>query len=263
MSSVSNVLDDFHECFKNSHVWATLSYYDIKTRYRRTVIGPFWLTLGTAITILGMGLVWSSIFGMSIKEFLPYIATGMIVWIFIASILNESCSVFTSQAAIIHNLKTPFFLHVMTMLSRNVIIFFHNMLVVIVVFVLCGQHITYEILWFFPGLVLLLLNSFWVAIFLGIFATRFRDVASIIGNIVTLIMLVTPIMWKPAMLHGNRQIIATLNPFAHMISLVRDPLLGQMPSSESYIIIIGLFVVGFSFSLWLYKKYIHRVVFWM
>lgn len=263
MTSIYNILEDFHDCFKNSHIWFILSFYDIKTRYRRTVIGPFWLTLGTAITILGMGLVWSSIFGMSLKEFLPYIAAGMVVWIFIASVLNESCSVFISQAAIIHNVKTSYFLHVMTMLSRNVIIFFHNMLVVIAVFIICSQKITIEILWFFPGLLLLILNSFWVTLFLGIFATRFRDVTSIVGNIVTLIMLVTPIMWKPEMLHGNRQIIATLNPFAHMISLVRDPLLGQMPPLESYIIVIGIFIVGFSLSLWLYKKYIHRVVFWM
>lgn len=263
MSTANNLLDDFYDCFKNSHIWLILSFYDIKTRYRRTVIGPFWLTLGTAITILGMGLVWSSIFGMDMSEFLPYIAVGMIIWTFIAATLNEGCSVFTSQTSIIHNVKTSYFIHIMTMVSRNIIILLHNILVIVAVFIICRKSINFEILWVFPGLILLILNSFWVGIVLGIFATRYRDIASIVGNLVTLIMLVTPIMWKPEMLQGNRKLIALVNPFAHIINIIRDPLLGKAPSVMSYIFVIGILVVGMSLSLWLYKKCIHRIIFWM
>lgn len=263
MSPTNNILHDFYDCFKNSHIWCILSFYDIKTRYRRTVIGPFWLTLGTAITVFGMGLVWGSIFGMNIREFLPYIAAGMIIWTFISAVLNEGCSVFTSQAGIIHNVKTSYFIHIMTMLSRNLIIMAHNMLVLVAVFIICGKSINFEILWFFPALILLILNSFWVGIVLGICATRYRDISCIVGNIVALIMLVTPIMWKPEMLKGSRRLIASVNPFAHVIDIVRDPLLGNAPSATSYCVVLGILTVGMVFALWLYKKYIHRIVFWM
>lgn len=263
MYSKNSILGDFRECFKQNHVWFLLSLYDIKIRYRRTVIGPFWVTLGTAITVFGMGIVWSSIFSVSMKEFLPYIATGLILWIFIASILSDGCSVFISQESIIHNAKTSFFLHIMTMLSRNFIILLHNAVVIIAIFILYRKQINFEILWVFPGIILLLLNSFWVAIFLGIFATRYRDVAPIITNIVTLIMLCTPIMWQENMLHGNRKLIVTFNPFAHMISIIREPLLGRSPSMESYYIVIGILILGLSVSLWLYKKFVHRIVYWM
>lgn len=263
MQALHNLKNDFYECFKNSHVWFLLSFYEIKVRYRRTVIGPLWLTLGTAITILGMGLVWSSIFSMNIKDFLPYFASGMILWLFMASILIESCSAFTSQVAIIHNVKMSYFTHIMTMISRNFIIMLHNMLVIVAVFIICGKTINFEILWFVPGIILLVLNSFWACIVLGIFATRYRDVTSIVTSITTLIMFVTPIMWKPEMLQGDRRFIATLNPFTHMLNIIRNPLLGEAPPLESYYIILGIFIVGSSFSLWLYNRYSSRLVFWM
>lgn len=263
MSSIKSTLSDIYECFQYRHIWIILSSWDIKTRYRRTVIGPFWLTLGTSVTILGLGIVSSSIFNVKIQEFLPYIAVGIVIWTYISTIISEGCTVFTSQMAIIHNVKMSYFLYIMTMISRNIIILFHNMFVILAVFIVCGQQINYEILWFIPGFILLILNSFWVSVVLGIFATRYRDLASIVGSIIMLTMFVTPIMWKPDMLAGNRKIIATLNPFAHMISLVRDPLLGQAPSLESYLVIGGIFVLGFLSSLWMYRKYINRVVFWM
>ena len=226
-------------------------------------MGPFWLTLGTAITILGLGLVSSSIFKVKIQEFLPYIAVGIVIWTYISTVITEGCTVFISQVAIIHNVKLSYFMYVMIMIYKNIIILFHNMLAVVAVFLVCGQAIDFKILLFIPGFVLLIFNSFWVSVVFGIFATRYRDFASIVGSIIMLAMFVTPIMWKPDMLEGKRKIIATLNPFAHMISLVRDPLLGQTPPLESYLIIGIISIIGFLFSLWMYKKYISRVVFWI
>ncbi len=263
MSSFSNILNDLYGCFSHRHIWFTLSSYEIRARYRRTVLGPLWLSLGTAVTILGMGVVWAAIFHMSIKEFLPYVAAGMIVWTFIASILNEGCTVFISQAHIMHNVNFSYFLHVTTLLSKNVMIFMHNMIVIVAVFLLCGQHVSPAILLFIPGVLLLILNSFWVTVLLGVFGTRYRDLPSMVGSVVTLCMLVTPIMWKPDMLQGRSHFIVSLNPFAHMISVVRAPLLGQVPSFLNYAVCIVLFFVGSLFSLWIYKKYAHRIVFWI
>lgn len=263
LSSFQNVMDDLYDCFTYRHVWLTLSSYEIRARYRRTVLGPLWLSLGTAITVLGMGVVWAGIFHISVTEFLPYVAAGMVIWGLIACILNESCSIFIAQYGIIHNVKFSYFLHSMTMISRNLIVFMHNMLVVLATFLLCGQHISPVIVLFIPGVLLLILNSVWVSVLLGIFGTRYRDLPSIVGSVVTLCMLITPIMWKPEMLQGRSHYVVSLNPVAHLLEVMRAPLLGQVPSFHNYAVCICLFIVGTSFSLWIYKKYAHRIVFWM
>jgi len=260
---MKTIIAEFRECVTRRDVWLLLSLYDIRARYKRTVIGPFWLTLGTAITVLGMGVVWSSIFGMNITEFLPYVAVGMVIWTYLSSVLNEGCAAFSSQAGIIHNVKMSYFVYIMTLIFRNLVILLHNCFVIVAVFVLCGQTINLEVLWIIPGLILMILHSFWVCMIMGIVAARYRDIASIVGSITVLIMLVTPIMWKIDMLKGNRQLIALVNPFAHMINIIRDPLLGSPPSLESYIILTGLLFVGFSIACDLYRRCANFVVYWM
>lgn len=261
--SFHDVFDDLWGCIAYRHIWLVLSFYDIKARYRRTVIGPFWLTIGTAVTVFGMGLVWGSIFSVDGAEFFPYITTGLIFWIFIASFLNEGCYIFISQTALIHNSRIPFFVHVMTFISKNLIILLHNFLVIVAVFLFCRKGINFQILWFIPGFILLLLNSFWVGVVLGFLGARYRDVSSIVSNLTTLLMLFTPIMWKANMLQGKRRLLATLNPFTHIVNIVRDPLLGQPPSLISYTVAISLFIGGSLLALVLYKKYVHRIVFWI
>jgi ABC-type polysaccharide/polyol phosphate export permease len=36
-------------------IWNMLAWQDIKQRYRRSVIGPFWLTISTAIMVFSLG----------------------------------------------------------------------------------------------------------------------------------------------------------------------------------------------------------------
>ena len=42
-------------------IWGTLGWHDIKQRYRRSVLGPFWFTLSTAIMVGVLGALYSSI----------------------------------------------------------------------------------------------------------------------------------------------------------------------------------------------------------
>lgn len=236
---------------------------DIKSRYKRTVIGPFWVTLGTGIIVLVMGFIWGSLLKIPLKDFLPYIASGLIIWSFISSIIGESCTAFTSQTAIIHNTKVPLVLHIFTLISRNFIIMLHNFIVFIVVFFLCGSQFSFSFFLVIPGFVLLILNIFWISLFVSIVATRFRDMAAIISYIMVIAMISTPIMWKPEVLQGDRRFLALLNPLTHLINVVRDPLLNQVPSFLNYAVTISFFIFGSALSLFLYKKYMHRIIYWM
>lgn len=263
MNSIKIVFGDIYKTLKIAYVWYTISIFEIKARYRRTVIGPFWLTLGTAATIFGMGLVWGSIFNVPLSLFLPYIAVGVVIWLFMSSVMLESCNVFTSQSTIVHNIKMPLLFYIFMLLSRNVIILLHNIVVIVLVFIICIYPISWTMFLFIPGFILIFLNLFWISVVIGFFSTRYRDITPIIGSMLTLLMMVTPIMWKQDMLHGIRVYIARLNPFFHLIDIVRAPLLGEIPSFISYICVITMAIVGLIFSLSLYAKYRHRIAFWL
>src|SRR5882724_3643293 len=67
-------------------LWSTLGWHDIRQRYRRSVVGPFWLTLSMGMMIGGLAYLYSGLFGQNIERYLPYVATGMIVFGLISSL---------------------------------------------------------------------------------------------------------------------------------------------------------------------------------
>ena len=67
-----------------------LGWNDIRQRYRRSVLGPFWITISMAVFITLLGEIYSHIFKIELKTYLPYLSLGYIIWGFVATTTSES-----------------------------------------------------------------------------------------------------------------------------------------------------------------------------
>ena len=65
-------------------LWLTVGLFDIRKRYRRSVLGPFWITISLGAFILGLGFIYSPLVGGGTASFLPFVAFGFIAWQFIS-----------------------------------------------------------------------------------------------------------------------------------------------------------------------------------
>ena len=70
-------------------LWGGLGWKDIRQRYRRTILGPLWLTLSLGMMIAAIGVLYAELWNTKISHMLPYVSAGMIAWIFISSMVNE------------------------------------------------------------------------------------------------------------------------------------------------------------------------------
>ena len=77
-------VQDLWDGIRGTLLWLMLGWQDIKQRYRRSVIGPFWLTLSYGAMIAGMGPLYGSLLQQDISTYFPYLATGFVVWFLIA-----------------------------------------------------------------------------------------------------------------------------------------------------------------------------------
>ena len=118
------------------HLIFILGWQDVATRYRRSRVGAFWLTISMAILIAVLGFVFGTLFKQPMNEFLPYLATGLVIWGFMSSVINESCTGFISAGGIILQVRLPLFTHVMRILWRNIIIMGHNILILPILFLI-------------------------------------------------------------------------------------------------------------------------------
>ena len=107
--------------FKAWRLWTMLGWSDIVQRYRRSALGPLWITLSMAIFIVVLGVIYSRIFKLDIATYLPYVAMGVIAWGFMSGTTAECCATFIENGAIIKQINLPFTLYVlqMRMASRH------------------------------------------------------------------------------------------------------------------------------------------------
>jgi ABC-type polysaccharide/polyol phosphate export permease len=248
--------------FRAWRVWTILGWDDIRQRYRRSILGPFWITLSMGVFILVLGVIYGRLFHMDLAVYMPYLSVGYIVWGFISAVTNDSCGAFHEGGRIIKQIKLPFTTYVFRVICRNFIVFLHTIVIFIPVAIYFEVMPDWKMLLAIPGLFLVVVNATWVAATLAIISTRYRDVQQIVGTIVQLMMFATPIMWLASSL-GNARIVAEVNPVYHLIEIVRAPMLGAAPELRSWLVACGLATVGSLFAAGLLVVKSRRIVFWL
>ena len=253
---------DLIEAFRNHDQWLFLGWHDIKSKYRRTSLGPLWIVIVNLITILCFSVVGAALFNQDVRWFLPHATVGLFVWYYVASILTESCMVFSSQDYLLQNLNiTPLTL-VLRMFVKNTISFSHSFIVIIAVILLFTPGFSIQSLLVFLAIPFFAITSTSISIILGIVSTRFRDINHAVQSLMTIFPFITPLIWKEEML-GSRAYIAKINPATHYIALFRDPLLSNEIKSYTYIITAIMSVSLLLLSIYIYNKFRHRLIYWL
>jgi ABC-type polysaccharide/polyol phosphate export permease len=241
---------------------ALLGWYDVKMRYRRSTLGPFWLTISMAVMIGAMALVFGQIFGQPLADFLPFLCVGLIVWGFISAMLTEGCMSFISADYIIKELPLPLFSHILRVYFRNVLILLHNIIILPIVLLAFGKG-SLTSLFSLIGFVLVSVNLLWMALLTSVLCTRYRDMPPIISNVVQIGFFLTPIMWPPHLLPARASLIVDLNPLAHIVAVVRAPLLGEMPTALNWSATVAIAIVGWAVTIVFYGYYKWRIAYWL
>jgi ABC-type polysaccharide/polyol phosphate export permease len=245
-------------------LWGRLGWLDIKRRYRRTVVGPFWSTLTLAIYVIAVGTVGAGLFKQDPSTYLPYLASGMIVWTMVSTIMIESCAMFVQGNALLRNVRFEYSVLAYALVWRNFVIFLHNLVVfLLIALVLQPVLITPTLLLVIPGIIIVLLNGVWIALLGGLLCLRFRDIQPIVQTIVQISMLITPIFWRPESLTGTlRLVFAQLNPVFRLIDVVRAPLLGEVPTMWSYIGVLAMTLGGWLITYATFRYFRKRIPYW-
>lgn len=243
-------------------IWTSLGWHDIRQRYRRSVIGPWWFTLTTCLFVGVLGAIYSLVLEQQLSTYLPYLAAGFVTWQYISIGLNEGCTVFIDYSNLLKQIRLPMTIHVARVAWRNLIIFLHCIPVAFAVMFYFGTYPGFQLFLLPLGLLILFLNSVWISIVVGILCCRFRDIPPIISNVVQTSFFVTPVMWLPEILQ-DKIWIAEINPFYHLIQIIRGPILNQPIELISWFIALIMLLFGFAIAQWLMRKYRDRITYWL
>jgi len=261
-SALRQAVEDFRAGLKHWELWFALGWHDVHQRYRRSVVGPFWLTISMGLMIGGLAYLYSGLFGQSLERYLPHVAVGIIVFSMITTIVTESSTVFIGSSRTILQTRAPLSIYIYQMLWRSVLIFAHNMCIYLILLPFFDFRLGWVTLLALPGLLLNLVIGFWIGIIIGGLSARFRDVPPIVSSVMQVAFFLTPVFWTPETLKG-REAFVYLNPFYYLLDVIRLPLLGEAPPLLMWLVVIAIASASGIVALIFFARYRARIPYWV
>jgi ABC-type polysaccharide/polyol phosphate export permease len=235
---------------------------EIAIKYRRSVLGPAWISINMLITIFALGMVFSNIFAVNTQDYISYVYCGLLAWGFISSVVLESVTLYISGS--IKNYNFPVFFFPLKNTFKNLIISSHNTLLYIILILYLDKNIlNWNILYLLISIPIYMLNSIFISLGIGLISLRFRDLGQIIINGMYLAFLITPVFWIPNLLVGKKIAITDFNPFYYFIEIIREPMLGDTPSLKFYIICAFITIINGFLTYIIFKKNFKNKAFWI
>lgn len=254
---------DIRDGVANWRMWGRLGWQDNKRRYRRTVIGPFWTTLSLGVFIVTLGVVWSQLWKQDPKVYLPFLASGMVVWALVGTVITEGCVVFVAAENLIKSLRINYTALACSVIWRNVVVLAHNILIFILVAVYGAVPVTWQTLLVIPGLLLVAVNGIWICLLLGLLCSRYRDIQQVITTVLQVAMFVTPIFWSAEQLGARFTSVVDFNLLYHLVDVVRSPLLGRAPGTSTYLSVLLAAMVGWTLTFTVFSRFRSRIPYWL
>jgi ABC-type polysaccharide/polyol phosphate export permease len=246
-------------------IWTRLGAQDVRLRFRRSAIGVSWIFANLTITVLSIGLIYGALFKLEVNSFVPWLTVSIVIWGYITASIVEGGNAFVGSEGYIKQIALPIHVYIFrwfVSISMTSLISLSAYIVVVPAF---GVRIGTGILWALPGTILLAVVSLLaIAIFAHVNA-QFRDTTHLAGSIMQVLFYVTPVIWPAEILRerGLDQVV-DLNPFYHLLEVVRRPLLYSEPAGSTSYLAVGLIILMMGvLAAFLLPYYHRRVVFFL
>lgn len=244
------------------YVWPMLGWMEIKQRYRRSVLGPFWLTISTGVMLGAMGPLYSNVFAQPLDVYFLYLTISFVVWMLISGLINDACMAFIQAEGYVKQMKLPLTVHVMRLVWKNLLIFAHNLVIIAIVLLVYQPKLGWHVFLAPLGVLVITLNGLWIGILFGLLCARFRDIPPLVASLVQIAFFLTPVFWMPGVL-GSYEWAADVNPLFHFLEIIRRPLMGEGPALVSWGVVLAVTLAGFGLMLMFFRRYRWRIAYWV
>jgi ABC-type polysaccharide/polyol phosphate export permease len=180
----------------------------------------------------------------------PRLAVGLSIWTLISASLIEATSLYEDDKSLLLNTTITEKSLIYRLIWRNFIIFAHNALVVILVFVISGNYSPFEIVYLVP---IALLTSVALLYPIVLFAQSvywMPDLRAVLPPFIPFSFFLTPVLWEPPT-SGPGKLLLELNPAAWFLHFSQGIILhGSVYWSylARMLIFVGISILGLSVS---------------
>jgi ABC-type polysaccharide/polyol phosphate export permease len=262
MTDYAAALGEIKKALKHSDLWLALGSWDVRRMYRRSVLGPLWLAVSSAVFVGGIGALYGVLLKQPLDVYLPHIAIGYIVWLFASGTIVAGTTALVNEGAILKQVAIGTPVVILRVLWRQILIALHQSAVPLLVLAFFHKWPGVSFFWVIPGLALLLANVSWMTALLAIVSARYRDIPPIVASVLQIVFFLTPVIWPRDRMQDHLWLV-DLNPFAHLTEIVRAPLVGGPLPLYAFAYCAVMAGIGAVVTFIVFARTRDRLVYWL
>lgn len=261
-NGLTAALKDIEDGLRLAPLWWRLGIEQTATRYRRTLLGPFWLAGSTIATGFALVIVFGGIMGMNWREAVPFILTGITAWTIVSGVVSDGAQTFMQASGVMQVQKLPLSFHACLQMHRVLINFAHQIVAFWIIMLLMGFFTVphWQLLLSLP---IVVVTGFLLTFPIGMLSTRYRDVANFVTLAMSALFMLTPVFWRRAQVSPEMMWIVDYNPFAYLLEIIRQPFLGHPVGLRYWAVSLLILVVSALLAVISLALFRRRVVYWL
>ncbi len=225
---------------------------DLKTKYRRSVLGYLWSLLNPLLMMLVISMVFSSIFKNDIPNFPIYLLTGQVCYNFFSEATNLSMGSILNNGQLIKKVYVPKYILPLARCMSSFVNLIFSLLAILIVMVVTKTPVTMVVLLAPLPLIYMFIFAAGIGMILSVLAVYFRDVVHLYGVVLLAWMYFTPIFYPINILPNPEWM--NLNPLYHIITCFRNIILnGTIFPFEHHLISISIALATLAIGLLFFK----------
>jgi ABC-type polysaccharide/polyol phosphate export permease len=249
------------------HVWALGAIRQITNAYKKTILGPWWITISMCWFVFGLSYLRIALrgSGRSWGEAVSFVGTGFIAFAFLSGAITSSATIFANQQGTNSSSSLPISISIFRVTLANVFDFLHEALVIVLLIAAFGIRPSWNWFQVLPAVITVIIFHLGLIMWLGPLVCRFRDVGPIVSMIQRIAIFLSPIFWSVDQIEQSGQFnLIKWNPYTYFISAFRDPMLNISHASIANPLIVS-FIIAFTnlgLGLFVFSYSRSRLNFW-
>jgi ABC-type polysaccharide/polyol phosphate export permease len=236
---------------KDLYLWRELLHQmisrEIKSRYKQSILGYFWVILNPLAQMLVMNFAFSLILKVPTNSHLPYsifLYVALLPWNLFSNSLSSAAGSLVSNANLITKIYFPRTIFPIATIIAKIVDFLFACSILVVFMIWYHVPVNFNLLWVFPIFLIQQIFTLGLSFFLAATNLLYRDIQYLLSLILTLWFYTTPIIYSADLIPAKYKIFFQLNPMSVFTNAYRQTILGS--GSPNYTSLTIGFMLSFA-----------------
>lgn len=244
-------IEDLWHGFRLPQVWALGALRGVTNSYKKTILGPWWITISMCFFVFGMSYLRIALSGSarSWNDAISFVGTGFLAYGFVSGAVISSSGIFSGSQGLSASSALPLSVSIFRVVMSNLLDFAHEAVVIVVLILAFGIRPDWSWLQIGPAICAVLIFHIGSILWIGPLVCRFRDVGPIIGMVQRISIFLTPIFWSVDDVNIERAGLIKWNPYTYFVTAFREPILNTTHESIANPLMVSFAIAIFSLFL--------------